>query len=160
MAYSTFQNKCNELVECNVYYNITTLMSELNEKAEHFPEYRDDIYNAFETLPDFRACAEDNGWRCNDDEQIYQGDEDEDNPLIVGSWEEACEIDNLDFDDYRDPIFEHWIVSNWLADKLQDLGERVLHNFMGINAIWCRSTTGQPIAMDFVIEEVVSELNN
>ena len=53
-------------------------------------------------------------------------------------------------------VFEHWAVSTWLAEKLEAKGEKVDRDFAGLN-VWARTTTGQAIALDSVIEAIVSE---
>ncbi len=52
--------------------------------------------------------------------------------------------------------YEHWIVSDWLAEKLRDKGEMVgeLHGL----TIWGRCTTGQAIALDGVMQEIAKDL--
>lgn len=63
---------------------------------------------------------------------------------------EYCEENRLD--PYQREIYEHWAVSNWLARKLKERGEKVgwLDNF----EVWARCTTGQAIGMDGVIENI------
>ena len=63
---------------------------------------------------------------------------------------------NLDLDDYRSEVFEHWLVSSWLFKKLQDKGESVVEMY-GLY-IWCRTTTGMAIAYDCVIKEIYQDL--
>lgn len=63
----------------------------------------------------------------------------------------ASEINN-----YRSEVFEHWIVSSWLFNKLQKHGETVVELY-GLN-IWCRCTTGQAIWCDYVVQEIYKEL--
>lgn len=50
-------------------------------------------------------------------------------------------------------IYEYWIVSNWLIEKLADKGEAIIRH----ENIWCRTTTGQAILLDSVIREIVTE---
>lgn len=50
-------------------------------------------------------------------------------------------------------VFEHWIVSDWLADKLEEQGESVARDVQGLT-IWGRCTTGQAIALDYVIQSI------
>ena len=59
--------------------------------------------------------------------------------------------------DYRSEIFEHWIVSSWLADKLEAKGETVVRDFYGLT-VWGRTTTGQAIWCDWIIQEIYNEL--
>lgn len=64
----------------------------------------------------------------------------------------AFDAAGLDHPDGRE-IYEHWIISDWLADQLETRGERVLRDFAGLT-IWARSTCGQAIAIDSVIEDI------
>lgn len=70
--------------------------------------------------------------------------------------QDCCEDRNLDVDFTRE-IYEHWIVSPFLADKLEAQGERVNFDFWGLT-IWGRPTTGQSISLDSVIQEIYREL--
>ena len=67
--------------------------------------------------------------------------------------EEVCQEFNLD-PDYIE-VYEHWIVSNWLAAKLKARGE-VTRDFAGLT-IWGRCCTGQSMAMDSVIQDIAVE---
>jgi predicted Zn-ribbon and HTH transcriptional regulator len=53
-------------------------------------------------------------------------------------------------------IFEWWIVTEWLAKKLQDKGEAILD--WGNNFYWGRTCTGQAILLDGVISEICEEM--
>ncbi len=70
-------------------------------------------------------------------------------------------IDNYfdgDLDSYRSEVFEHWIVSSWLALRLIEHGETVVEDVLGIDYIWGRTTTGQVIHCDYVIQTIYKEL--
>jgi hypothetical protein len=71
-------------------------------------------------------------------------------------FEEFCWAN--DIEPYEREVYEHWIVSDWLADKLAEKGEKVDKDFAGLT-VWARTTTGQGIASDWVIEQIVAELN-
>lgn len=58
---------------------------------------------------------------------------------------------------YEWEVFEHWAVTQWLADALIAQGERVDTDFEGL-CVWARTTTGQGIAQDSVIRRVVEKL--
>ncbi len=53
-------------------------------------------------------------------------------------------------------IFEWWIVSPWLGKKLLLEGEPIIDNDFGL--WWGRCTTGQAIAMDYVIQSIYDDL--
>ncbi len=78
----------------------------------------------------------------------------------VGSSDRRFDVGSSDgdLDEYRQEVFEHWIVSNWLFNKLQEHGETVVELY-GLN-IWCRTTTGMAIAYDYVIQEIYNNLIN
>lgn len=69
-------------------------------------------------------------------------------------WRGLCEA--YQYDAYDREVFEHWAVSQWLAEKLIAKGERVDTDFAGLN-VWARTTTGQAISADSVIEAITAE---
>lgn len=71
-------------------------------------------------------------------------------------WPQFCADHDIDPDQCE--VYEHWIVSGWLADKLEAHGEVVNRDFLGLT-IWGRCTTGQSISMDGVIEAIYDELH-
>lgn len=75
---------------------------------------------------------------------------------LVDNWEELGNaFDHLDPDQVE--AYEHWIVSNWLASKLEEKGEMVCDDILGM-VVWGRKTTGQSIALDYVMEQIAVEL--
>ncbi len=61
--------------------------------------------------------------------------------------------DHHGLDPYQREVFEHWAVTDWMADKLIEQGEKVDKDFAGL-CVWARTTTGQAIAADGVIARV------
>lgn len=68
---------------------------------------------------------------------------------------EACEADSLE--PYPWQIFEHWVVSERLAEDLETLGERVDRDFAGM-CVWGRATTGQVIDSDAALLRVAQRV--
>ena len=66
---------------------------------------------------------------------------------------------NISIDDYEEAVeaYEHWIVSDWLADKLEAYGELVTKDFLGLT-IWGRTCSGQAILLDWVISKICDDL--
>ena len=58
-------------------------------------------------------------------------------------------------EDYPDEALEHWIVSDWLGKRLLEQGEMVI-DFMDLT-IWGRTTSGQAIYIDSVIEDIYNK---
>lgn len=119
-------------------------------------------------------------WRCEPDLDDYREQADDDlevhlHPDGIDEWAWTYDGDlhtgyETEFEAYKDAyetldldkpegseVFEHWIVSNWFADKLAEYGHPVNKDFIGLT-IWGRPTTGQAIYMDGVIEEIYSDL--
>ena len=69
-------------------------------------------------------------------------------------WRDLCE--DHDLDPYQREVFEHWFITEWLADKLEAKGEKVDRDFGGL-CVWARTTSGQGIASDYVIEQIYSD---
>ena len=59
----------------------------------------------------------------------------------------------IDGKDEEQEIFEWWIISELTADKFEDKGEPILRNEFGV--WWGRTTTGQAIMFDSIIQEIV-----
>jgi len=53
-------------------------------------------------------------------------------------------------------IYEWWAVSQWLYEKLRDLGYPVLD--AGSCYVWGRCTTGQAILLDYAITKICAEM--
>ena len=68
---------------------------------------------------------------------------------------ELCEANEIE--PYQNEVFEHWAVSPWLAEKLAACGEKVDNDFANM-CVWARTTTGQGIAMDGVIQRVYADM--
>jgi hypothetical protein len=61
-----------------------------------------------------------------------------------------------DCEDQPQEIFEWWIVTGWLLEKLEAQGEPILHTDFG--SWWGRTCTGQAISMDHVIGAIYDEM--
>ena len=108
-AESVLQDNCRRLVDNNVYYNISHLISELSGQNKYSDELLDVCIN----------------------------------------------YNNDPFDDCPEEALEHWIISEWLAKRLKAEGEMVI-GFMGLT-IWGRTTSGQAIYIDAVIEDIYNK---
>lgn len=62
-----------------------------------------------------------------------------------------------DGEDIEREAYEHWVVSDWLADKLEAHGEMIIKDFLGLT-IWGRATTGQAILLDHVISVICENM--
>ena len=67
----------------------------------------------------------------------------------------AKEIEELEeLETEPQEIYEYWLVSGYLIEKLKEQGECVIE----CENIWCRGTTGQAILLDGVISRICSDM--
>lgn len=64
---------------------------------------------------------------------------------------------DFDLEVYEREVYEFWAVSDWFGRKLADQGEKVDFDF-GNLVVWARTTTGQAIYCDGVVERIVRDL--
>lgn len=72
------------------------------------------------------------------------------------AWEACVEDERIDVYEHAEPIYEHWAVTNWFADKLREHGESVAE--LGGLSVWGRGTTGQSISCDGVILRIAESM--
>ena len=147
-----------KFVEREVIYCVSSLVNELVAAHESFPEYVEDLMDAYRGLPDWEEAVSENGWKPFTDDYGVACWENEDGETWAGSAEDVCDIFDIDVWDYAPDVLEHWIVTDYLADKLEDHNERVLRDFFGLT-VWCRCCSGQAILLDGVISEICSEMH-
>lgn len=158
----------DDLVRMEVHYCVSSLVSTLaggygeiiTPKGARSDDLGDMIEQAFELacpIDDWEEAALQDGWGQLDDGTWTRAtDEGADEAPYCDTAREACEHDNLE--PYQREVFEHWIVSDWLAGKLAEHGEKVDTDFAGLT-VWARTTSGQGIAMDSVIQRICADLN-
>jgi hypothetical protein len=71
--------------------------------------------------------------------------------------ENACDAYNIDASDYTPEVYEYWLIDERMAHWLKEAGEVVCEDFLDDLTVWGRCTTGQSIAMDGVISEIVNQ---
>ena len=70
------------------------------------------------------------------------------------NWYTLCDYNGIYLDDdYPTEALEHWIVSDWLESKLSEYGQLTTNDFLGLT-IWGRTTSGQAICLDHVIQQI------
>jgi hypothetical protein len=108
------------------------------------------------SVPDYEEAAVQAGWRQNGD-GTFEARSEPDVGCIssANTWEALCQAN--DIEPYDREVFEHWAVTDWFADKLIAKGEKVDKDFAGL-CVWARTTTGQAIYADYVVEQIYAEL--
>ena len=143
----------DQLVQREVKYNVYQLIDKLAY------DYNDDeLINLYRGPLNYEDAASDAGWAGDylDDGSLVAWNTDLDiEPFEVNDWQDLCKAYNIE--PYETEVFEHWLVSDWLADKLISKGETVVKDYMGLT-IWGRTTSGQAISLDYVIQQIYQEL--
>jgi hypothetical protein len=67
-------------------------------------------------------------------------------------WEDLCREQRIEPD--RREVFEHWVVTSWVADKLRDYGHPV-GDVEGLT-VYGRPTTGQSMCLDTVWRSIAA----
>ena len=165
----------DDLVRMEVHYCVSYLVSTLargafncstfNETAKELDQMCEQAFDLAAPVDDWEEAAREAGADCHkaagrDEWRCWSvpgdgGDTTEWCASESDAWRNWCEQN--DIEPYEREVYEHWIVSDWLADKLEERGEKVDRDFAGMT-VWARTTTGQGIASDSVIESICHEL--
>lgn len=159
--HSAIQERARRLVQQEVRLCLSSIVSTLAGSYGGLDSHSDSggeivalAEQAFELaapIPDYEEAARDAGFSPDADGQWSCSAKD----ATYGSPEDACHDWNID--PYDREVFEHWAISDWLADKLEAKGEKVERDFANLT-VWARTTTGQAIYCDGVIKDIAREL--
>ena len=123
---SILQDIARTLVSNNVYYCQSSLVSELFEKEIIHMEDYENFYLSDEKIKEYHN---------------------------VKTKKEIQEIKD-NGEDIQE-VFEHWLVSDWLLEKLREQEEPILET--DFETWWGRTCTGQSICLDYNIQELAYE---
>jgi hypothetical protein len=140
MTNNTLENRIEQLVSREIYLNQSYLVEDLILKPnpdwiEHIDNFYDESSEAVEEYLNYETDIEEATWQ---DLDVHER-------LDLAQQE--------GFDPSPQEIFEWWLVSDWLADKLEEFEQPVLTTDYG--TWWGRTCTGQAIKMDNVIRKIV-----
>jgi len=152
----TIEQMVQQEINCCLSSLISTLASGESQPGSDLAELCDRALGLAEPVPDYEEAAIQEKWTGPHKDQFgaiyFAGD---DNGQMItwscANWEELCrdqEIEPIDSE-----VYEHWAVSQWLAERLLALGEKVDTDFANLN-VWARQTTGQQICADGVIARI------
>lgn len=164
-----------QLVSQNVFANVSTLVSTLAAGAYldvHLTSHQDhgaeqELRALFASaaelaapVDDWEETARQDGWHLfrplTRQTQFWYRDDSDDTYSEASN---LCVDRGLDVAPHpQREVQEHRIVSPELAEKLISHGEKVDTDFAGLT-IWARTTTGQAIYADAVIEAIAAEVS-
>jgi len=156
--------KAQRLVRNEVFLCVSHLVHTLAQGYGRI-DFRSDLEElteqAFELstpVLDYEEAATEAGWTRNEHNGMFVAPTGHDPRMAdYDDWEELCDAEGIE--PHESEIFEHWAVSRWLGELLQAKGEKVDFDFAGM-VVWGRRTTGQGIALDHVIHEIIRDLDN
>lgn len=166
MNTETVQARADRLVNREVHLCVSSIVSTLaagcdftdrtNDAGRELQRLAEQAFELASPVPDYEEAAVREGWARNTHNGLFVAPIGSETRMVdYENWQELCE-DN-DIEPYEREVFEHWAVSDWLADKLLACGEKVDKDFGGLN-VGARTTTGQAISIDGVIETIAREL--
>lgn len=151
-----------DFVSREIIYCVSSLIYTLNKEGKLDEEY----WNLLESIDWDEAEAEIQQNNCIVQEEVdlwgvYDSDTDyyvvdPNHDTKYQAIQEYFNEQNWDLHEYNREVYEHWLVSSYLGEKLKDKGETV-EDFYGLT-VWGRTTTGMAIAYDFVIQEIYDDL--
>jgi len=155
------QEQVRAMVNEHVLVSASQLISQLLNSDSNELACNDELMNIM-SKPDYEGAARDEGYAVDErPDGFYLVWEEDGKQVDDGSyltefdaWEAACDDNGIE--PYQDEAYEHWIVSEWLASKLEDKGELITFDLMGFT-IWGRCATGQAIYLDYVMEQICEE---
>ena len=164
-----------ELVEMEVIYSVSPLISDLLQQEK----YQEEFYH-LNHATDWNEAEKDIGENyCIVQEEASSHSSTEEGAELWGVYDTDTEyyvIDpncetkveairqyfnevNWDLSSYDIQVCEYWLITDWLANKLEDKGETVEQDFIGL-CIWGRVTSGQSIWCDYVIQEIYNDITS
>ena len=160
----------DQLVSREVHYCVSALVSTLADRPDDGPRFRAATGNAIADLcwqavelamplPDYESAVTEAGWSLRgegDTGQSWRNDAPDFDGFDMESPEAICNEFGIEPHDRE--VYEHWIISDWLADRLEAHGEKIDKDFAGLT-VWARTCSGQAIALDSVIVDICVEVN-
>lgn len=157
------QETIQRIIDQEIYTNASQFVTELTQDPEG--RYIDDITPCLERVdysepPEGYSAEEtiDGEWMV-----LCGGIQTGDNVDLSGAGDDTYETEGqaikAAWEDYGDEpeerleALQHWLVSDWLADKLESIGACVVHDIMGFD-IWGRTECGQSLMMDSDLNKV------
>jgi hypothetical protein len=151
----TIEQMVQKEINCCLSSLVATLATGDTQPGSDLAELCDRALGLAMPVPDYEEAALQASWEPYTDRfgvSCWRNDAAGIEPLTwAGTAEQLCAAHDIEPIDSE--VYEHWAVSNWLAEKLLAHGEKVDTDFAALN-VWARQTTGQQISADGVIMRI------
>lgn len=171
------QRICSQLVDREIHYSVSLLVSHLNSNSEGLDSEDQETLLRLCSRQDYEEPVNDHiDDMSRDDLESAIDDQDETDDRVCSiyiamkmselrsalkqklsdenGYEEFASENRIDA--YESEVYEHWIVSDFMRRKLGERGE-CTGDILGLT-IWGRTTTGQSISMDCVIRSIANNM--
>jgi len=151
------QKILDKFVDREVINNVSMLITHFmsNETALNGSHYDYDEILNLRRNPNYEESLTDTGWEpFYADYGVLCWHNEQDGQTWAGDAEEVCR--EFAIEPVENEALEHWIVSSFLRDRLEEKGE-ITGEVFNMN-IWGRTTSGQAVALDHVIVEIACEI--
>lgn len=156
----TIDQMIQQEVNCCLSSIVSTLASGYGEdiKSRDLSGMTEQAFELACPIDDYEEAATQEGWTGPFRDEFgaqYFKDETDGQTWTCVSWQALC--DEFEIEPYQWEVYEFWAISSWFAEKLAAAGEKVDTDFAGLN-VWARTTTGQAISMDGVVQRIYAEM--
>lgn len=149
----------DQFLSQNILCCVSSLVSDIAKMyggGSQDPEILEEAWILACPVQDYEEAAIQEGWTGPHVDQYgvtYFEDTTDGQTWTCPDWEILCIT--FDIEPYDWEVYEHWAITDYLAEKLKAHGEKV-GELSGLT-IWARTTTGQSISMDGVIQRIYAE---
>jgi len=166
IAINTMTMTISEFTNREIIYCVSSLVYTLTQENKLDEEQAISLWEGSISFDDAEYVINQDGSYLGQKDDLWglYDNDDHDSPIVDYEYESKEELIQWYFEDmswdinqHRSEVFEHWIVTSWLADKLEAKGETVVRDFYGLT-IYCRPCTGQALHCDHVIQEIYNDL--
>lgn len=149
----TIEQIIERIIEQEIFVNASTMVTDLCDEGSHWSEHLVDCMGA----PDYSEPPEGYavdyqgpyGYTWADDEGNAATDFETQDEAIRAAWEDSGEEPEIQ------EALQFWLVSDWLADKLEQAGAPLARDVLGFN-VWGRTECGQSLTMDGTLHAVAA----
>lgn len=153
----TIEQTVERIIEQEIFVNASTMVTDLAGCADILPNTMDNLMDCM-GAPDYSEppgnytvyLENGEGWTFaeSDDLMPYQYTYyDTEEEAIRAAWEDSGEEPEMQ------EALQFWLVSDWLADKLEEVGAPLARDVLGFN-VWGRTECGQSLTMDSTLHAV------
>lgn len=156
MSLGAWQERVRTFVNQNFGHCVSSLVYELAKDEKYLEELMPVI-----SSDDWIEAANEESTKEEREEWMSENDldaEPEGEGFLFRDTDDARKFcDDQGIDPHTVEAYEHWLVDDWMASRIEAQGGMILRDFLGLT-IWGRPTTGQAIYMDYSINEIYFDL--